>query len=104
MKIVYALIKIVILLAFVLLAVSNTHSTAFHYLPGQEISLPLIVLLLVCCVVGAIFGVRARGGRLLTLRNEVNRLRREIRKNGRSVELEAAPPATTAAASEHQKG
>ena len=59
MKIVYALIKILILLAFVLLAVSNTQSTAFHYLPGQEISLPLIVLLLGFFVVGAIFGVLA---------------------------------------------
>ena len=102
MKIVYALIKIVILLAFVLLAVSNTHSTAFHYLPGQEISLPLIVLLLGFVVVGTIFGVLAMLGRLLTLRNEVNRLRREIRKNGRGAELEAVPSA--AAAPEHQKG
>ena len=103
MKIVYALIKILILLAFVLLAVSNTHSTAFHYLPGQEISLPLIVLLLVFFVVGAIFGVLAMLGRLLTLRNEVNRLRREIRKNGRGAELAATPPATTMAIPD-QKG
>ena len=97
MKIVYALIKILILLAFVLLAVSNTQSTAFHYLPGQEISLPLIVLLLGFFVVGAIFGVLAMLGRLLALRNEVNRLRREIRKNGRGAELAATPPATTMA-------
>ena len=103
MKIVYALIKIVILLAFVLLAVSNTHSTAFHYLPGQEISLPLIVLLLGFFVVGTIFGVLAMLGRLLTLRNEVNRLRREIRKNGRGAELAATPPATTMAIPD-QKG
>ena len=102
MKIVYALIKILILLAFVLLAVSNTQSTAFHYLPGQEISLPLIVLLLGFFVVGAIFGVLAMLGRLLALRNEVNRLRREIRKNGRGAELAAVPSA--AAAPEHQKG
>jgi putative membrane protein len=103
MKIVYALIKILILLAFVLLAVSNTQSTAFHYLPGQEISLPLIVLLLGFFVVGAIFGVLAMLGRLLALRNEVNRLRREIRKNGRGAELAATPPATTMAIPD-QKG
>ena len=103
MKIVYALIKILILLAFVLLAVSNTQSTAFHYLPGQEISLPLIVLLLGFFVVGAFFGVLAMLGRLLALRNEVNRLRREIRKNGRGAELAATPPATTMAIPD-QKG
>ena len=103
MKIVYAFIKILILLAFVLLAVSNTQSTAFHYLPGQEISLPLIVLLLGFFVVGAIFGVLAMLGRLLALRNEVNRLRREIRKNGRGAELAATPPATTMAIPD-QKG
>ena len=103
MKIVYALIKILILLAFVLLAVSNTQSTAFHYLPGQEISLPLIVLLLGFFVVGAIIGVLAMLGRLLALRNEVNRLRREIRKNGRGAELAATPPATTMAIPD-QKG
>ena len=103
MKIVYALIKILILLAFVLLAVSNNQSTAFHYVPGQEISLPLIVLLLGFFVVGAIFGVLAMLGRLLALRNEVNRLRREIRKNGRGAELAATPPATTMAIPD-QKG
>ena len=51
----------------------------------------------------AIFGVLAMLGRLLALRNEVNRLRREIRKNGRGAELAATPPATTMAIPD-QKG
>ena len=61
------------------------------------------MLLLGFFVVGAIFGVLAMLGRLLALRNEVNRLRREIRKNGRGAELAATPPATTMAIPD-QKG
>lgn len=83
MKIVYVVIKIIILLAFIVLAVANTQITAFNYVPGQAVSLPLIVLLLVFFVVGAVFGVLAMFRRLLSLRNEVSRLRREIRKNHR---------------------
>lgn len=86
MNIIYALIKIVILLAFILLAVTNTQSVVFHYLPGQEINLPLIVLLLVFFTIGAVFGVLAMFGRLLSLRNEVNRLRREVKQNSRAPE------------------
>ena len=91
MKIVYALIKIVILLAFIVLAVSNTQTTAFHYLPGQLVTMPLIVLLLAFFVLGAVFGVLAMFGRLLSLRNEVNRLRHEIKKHGR-IGTEATAP------------
>lgn len=96
MKIVYTIIKIVILLAFVLLAVSNTQMTAFHYLPGQAVNLPLIVLLLAFFVVGAVFGVLSLFGRLLTLRNEINRLRSELKKSARVVLADEASQATKA--------
>lgn len=83
MKIVYTVIKIVILLVFILLAVSNTQMTAFDYLPGQAVHLPLIVLLLVFFVVGAVFGVLSLFGRLLALRSEISRLRGELNKSAR---------------------
>lgn len=85
MKIIYTIIKIVILLAFILLAVSNTHMTAFYYLPGQSVRLPLIVLLLVFFVVGTVFGVLSLFGRLLTLRSEISRLRGELSQSARVV-------------------
>lgn len=45
MKTVYLIIKIIVLLVFLLLAVSNTQAVQFFYLPGQEVSLPLILVL-----------------------------------------------------------
>lgn len=39
MKLIYTIIKVIILLLFLLLAVINTDSVAFHYLPGQKADL-----------------------------------------------------------------
>ena len=36
MKLIYTIIKVIILLLFLLLAVINTDSVAFHYLPGDR--------------------------------------------------------------------
>ncbi|PXY97611.1 DUF1049 domain-containing protein [Snodgrassella alvi] len=80
MKIIYALIKIMVLLILLLLAVSNTQMTAFNYLPGQTVNLPLIVLLLIFFIIGAVFGVFAMFGRLLRLRSQVNQLQAKLDK------------------------
>jgi lipopolysaccharide assembly protein A len=80
MKIIYTLIKIVVLLAFLLLAISNTQLIVFNYLPGQMVNLPLIVLLLIFFIIGAVFGVFAMFGRLLRLRSQVNQLQNQLNK------------------------
>lgn len=80
MKIIDTLIKIVVLLALLLLAVSNTQMISFNYLPGQMLNLPLIVLLLIFFIIGAVFGVFAMFGRLLSLRSKVNQLQLRIDK------------------------
>lgn len=97
MKLIALLVKILILLFFIVLAVFNTHSVPFSWLPGSQITLPLIVLLLAFFVIGALFGVLAMFGRLLTLRNENNRLRSEVKKNARVAREEITPPAVPAA-------
>ena len=91
MKLIYTIIKVIILLLFLLLAVINTDSVAFHYLPGQKADLPLIVVLFGAFVIGIVFGMFALFGRLLSLRGENNRLRNELKKNARVVT--AAPQA-----------
>ncbi|MBI0067466.1 MULTISPECIES: lipopolysaccharide assembly LapA domain-containing protein [unclassified Snodgrassella] len=80
MKIIYALIKIAVLLILLLLAVSNTQMIAFNYLPGQIVNLPLIVLLMIFFIIGAVFGVFAMFGRLLRLRSQVNQLQAKLDK------------------------
>lgn len=86
MKVIYLIIKILILLVFLLLAVSNTQTVSFFYLPGQNVELPLIVVLFGAFVIGIVFGMFALFGRLLGLRSEVNRLRAEVKKHGRMTE------------------
>lgn len=54
MKLIYTVIKIIILLLFLLLAVINTDAVTFSYLPGQKFDLPLIVVLFGAFVVGII--------------------------------------------------
>ncbi len=87
MKLIYLVIKVLIFLVFLLIALSNTQTVPFFYLPGQQLDLPLI---------GAVFGVFAMFGRLLRLRSENNRLRREVAKSARITEKDLAVPAVPA--------
>ena len=57
MKLIYTIIKILILLVFLLLAITNTHTVSFFYLPGQNINLPLIVVLFGAFIIGIVFGI-----------------------------------------------
>lgn len=93
MKIFYAVIKIIILLAFLILAVGNTHSVQLFYLPAQSIDLPLIAVLFGAFVTGSVFGLFALFGRLLALRSENARLRAEVKKSARAdIPAPAVPP------------
>ena len=103
MKLIYTVIKIIILLLFLLLAVINTDAVTFSYLPGQSVNLPLIVILFGAFVVGIVFGMFALFGRLLSLRGENGRLRAEVKKNTRLTGKElTAPPAQNAPESAKQ--
>lgn len=102
MKLFSLIIKILLLVVFIVLAAFNTRLVGFSYLPGSEINLPLIVLLLFFFIIGAVFGVFSMFGRLLSLRHENNRLRSEVRKNARIAqeELQAPVPADVPANAE----
>ena len=97
MKLFSLIIKLLLLAVFIILAAFNTHIVSFSYLPGSEIRMPLILLLLAFFIVGAVFGVFAMFGRLLSLRHENNRLRNEVRKNARIAQeqLQAALSSAT---------
>lgn len=94
MKLIYTIIKILILLVFLLLAITNTHTVSFFYLPGQNVNLPLIVVLFGAFIIGIVFGMFALFGRLLTLRSENNRLRAEVKKHAHLSEKDLTPVKT----------
>lgn len=98
MKFIYLLIKILILLIFLILAISNLQNVPFFYLPTEQINLPLIAVLFGAFLIGAIFGVFSTFGRLLRLRSENNRLRREVEKTARLSEQDLSAPAPLPAA------
>ena len=92
MKLISTIIKILILLVFLLLAITNTHTVSFFYLPGQNVNLPLIVVLFGAFIIGIVFGMFALFGRLLTLRSENNRLRAEVKKHAHLSEKDLVAP------------
>lgn len=91
MKIFYTIIKIIILLIFLILALSNMQSVQFFYLPAQSIDVPLILVLFGAFVTGSVFGIFALFGRLLALRGENSRLRAEVKKSARTTVGQAVP-------------
>ncbi|MBR7059326.1 MAG: LapA family protein [Neisseriaceae bacterium] len=56
------------------------HSVKFNIFAEHGISLPLVILMLISLTVGAILGVFAMLGRVLSLRSEVNSLKRAKKK------------------------
>ena len=98
MKIISGIIKILVLLVFLVLALSNTQTVQFFYLPAQPVDLPLISVLFGAFVIGAVFGLLALFGRLMSLRGENNRLRSEVKKSARITERDLAVPAAPSAA------
>jgi len=98
MKLFSLIIKLLLLAVFIILAAFNTHIVSFSYLPGSEIRMPLILLLLAFFVIGAVFGVFSMFGRLLALRHENNRLRNEGHKTARTAREQLQPPAPADAA------
>lgn len=86
MKIISNIIKLIILVFFLILAVMNTHSVAFSYLPGLEITWPLIAILFVVFIIGVVFGIFSMLGRVLRLRSENNQLQTELKKVKQLVE------------------
>ena len=94
MKLISTIIKILILLVFLLLAITNTHTVSFFYLPGQNVNLPLIVVLFGAFIIGIVFGMFALFGRLLILRSENNRLRAEVKKYAHLSEKDLTPVKT----------
>ena len=80
MKTIYLAIKIILLLVLLFFAVQNTHMVEFFWFGKGGVNLPLIALLFVAFAVGALFGMFAMLGRILTLRGENNSLKRELKK------------------------
>ncbi|MBQ9683055.1 MAG: LapA family protein [Neisseriaceae bacterium] len=86
MKTIYLAIKIILLLVLLFFAVQNTHMVEFFWFGKGGVNLPLIALLFVAFAVGALFGMFAMLGRILSLRGENNSLKRELKKAEKSVE------------------
>lgn len=80
MRYVYLVIKIVILIFLLLISVKNIHSVEFFWLFGHSVQWPLIVLLLIFFTLGILLGILAMTGRLLGLRRDISRLKKELKK------------------------
>ena len=52
MKLVYNLLKILILVFFLIIALNNVQRVPFYYVPGEHIEWPMIVVLFICFVIG----------------------------------------------------
>lgn len=100
MKIVYLILKIALLLVLLLLTIKNTHSVEFFWGFKNSVSWPLIVLLLIFFVIGALFGVLAMLRRVLGLRSEVASLQRDAKKQQKAKEQALLQEKNTPAAVE----
>jgi uncharacterized integral membrane protein len=78
-------------LFFISLAVKNLEPVAVRYFLGYEWRAPLIFLLFMFFVVGAVLGVLAGFGIIVRQRREVSALKRDLLSHGEPVR-EPSPP------------
>ena len=104
LKILSWCVKGLILVLLLFVALLNTQTVQFTYLPEQAWNLPLIVVVFGGFVIGTVFGIFATFGRILRLRSENNRLRNEVQKTARlSTQDITAPVASTEVATTEAK-
>ena len=96
MKILFTLIKLLLLLIALTFAVKNTDLVTVRYYLGLQWQAPLIFVILVVFCVGAVAGVFASLAHMVRLRRDISRLRKEItlaKATEKSIDtLSAAPP------------
>ena len=94
MKLIYTIIKILILLVFLLLAITNTHTVSFFYLPGQKHQSAADCRAFRCLYyrhrVRYVCPLRPS----VDLRSENNRLRAEVKKYAHLSEKDLTPVKT----------
>ena len=70
--------RIILFIVFVLIAVKNMDPVSLHFFLGQTWELPLIVLLLIFLVLGAVLGVVAWLPRVFRDKREIQALKRRL--------------------------
>ena len=83
MRILAWILRIILFLALFLLALKNTDTVSLHLYFDQQWQAPLILVLLLFFVVGAVVGVIATLGTVFRQRREIARLQRELRSRER---------------------
>lgn len=79
MRLIVWLIRVVIFVAFFLLALANTQDAVLNLFAGRSWHAPQIVIGLIFFLVGAVAGLLALLPKVLRQRREIARLRRALR-------------------------
>jgi uncharacterized integral membrane protein len=83
--------RIVLFVVFVLIAVKNMQAVSLHFFLGQTWELPLIVLLLIFLVFGAVLGVVAWLPRVFRDKREIQALKRRLGEDAPALAPAARP-------------
>lgn len=87
MKLFLYLILFTLVVAFALtFSLKNPQVVTLYYYPDLSITAPLVVVLLVTLLLGAIVGLLVGWGRLLRKQHELGRVRRELKKLDQEVQ------------------
>lgn len=79
MKYLLWLLRVLLFLALLLFAIKNTDPVAVRFYFGSEWEAPLVFVLLVAFVIGAVAGVLASLGVVFRKRREIAGLRKQLR-------------------------
>jgi uncharacterized integral membrane protein len=87
MKLFLYLILFTVVVAFALtFSLKNPQVVTLYYYPDLSVTAPLVIVLLVTLLLGAVIGLLVSWGRLLKKQRELGRARREVKKLDQEVQ------------------
>ncbi len=86
-------IRLTIFLFLFAFAATNTEPVALHFIFGQVLQAPLVIILLLFFAAGALLGVFSLLGLVFRQRREIGRLKRDLANAAAPVPVEPPPAA-----------
>lgn len=100
MRVIMWIIRLLLFFLLFGFAVKNDHLVSLHFFFGSSWQLPLVFVILVAFIAGALLGVTATFGSLLRQRREIGRLRRQLDRATRDRPATPVPSAAEVQAPE----
>ena len=78
MRILFRIMAVLVFIVFFAFALKNTHEASLYFFTGSELRAPMVMLLLIFCISGAVMGILAMIPTVFHYRRELARQKKAL--------------------------